>query len=118
MPRETLEDMVDHLRWALQHLSQPADAQLEFFGSAGDMANEFGYWYATAREDFDDQLTPPQRRAIGVIDSLLGTFSSSDDGDYLTDEALHSGPEWDIIRDMAKDALRAFGWPTDGPPEV
>lgn len=113
-----LEDYFFHcLEERLQALAMPADVQLALFpeGNAKveELALEFDYalgmkWSAKRRP-----LTAKQETLVQHIDDTLDQMSGP--RPFWTEEALRYSPEWNAVRNVAREALEAFGWEVKAP---
>ena len=113
-----LEDYFFHcLEERLQALAMPADVQLALFpegiAKVEELALEFDYalgmkWSAKRR-----RITPEQETLLQHIDDTLDQMSGPEP--FWTEEALRNSPEWNAVRNVAKEALEAFGWEIKAP---
>lgn len=101
----------------LQALAMPAEVQLTLFpeGSAkvDELALEFDdalemRWTAKRR-----QITPEQDALLRRIDSALDEMSGPKP--FWSEDALRASPQWQAVRNVAKEALEAFGWDVRAP---
>jgi hypothetical protein len=110
----------NQLRWALQALACDGIQQIQLFPARAckpfELADDFATWANMARSLFAGLFTPEQLGTLQKIDSSLEKLSREDEA-LWTDDALHSRPEWEELRSMAKVALGSFGWPIERPPE-
>jgi hypothetical protein len=73
-------------------------------------------WSSTTSEshswcNFRSELTVEQLSCVDLIDECLSRMSKG-----YCDEAVSNSPEWQHIRRLAAEALNAFGWPLEDPP--
>jgi hypothetical protein len=108
------------LRWSLQGLAAAGADQPTLFPEhmmkADDLALDFDHWASFVRATYDRELTAPQVDALEAIDRKLSTMSrdgSEFDLDLWTETAMRTSGEWAEVRQLAADALEAFGWPID-----
>jgi hypothetical protein len=110
---------LQRFKWSLQALAAPADVQLELYPESDwkvdDMAIEFEEWYETIkkRQTF---FTVKQAAILRRLNRTLDDISGPENTYYWMEDALRADPVWEKIRSMAKDALRALGWPLEVPP--
>ncbi len=100
----------------LQALAMPAEVQLTLEPDGTNKADELAL-------NFDDvfgmnrsgrfPLTPKQTRALNSVDAALEDMSGPKP--FWTEEALRTAGEWENVRSLAKEALRAFRWPIEVP---
>lgn len=111
------------LKWALQALAIPAEAQLRLFPDwvvkADELALDFDHWALVIRSNYAEELTHQQSARLADVDRSLGEMPRGGAGagvDLWSDDALRSSPHWVQVRQCAGAALAAFGWPVEGPP--
>ena len=108
------------LRWALQALASPAEAQLRhtpaFAAQAEALASDFDNWASAVRSRADVTLTDAQRGALDAIERRLSRMSGREHVDLWGSDALRNAPAWAELRTLAAAALAAFEWPVEVPP--
>jgi hypothetical protein len=109
---------LDQLKWALQALALPYEAQRNLFPSfaciADELALDFDHWRATAMHQH--HFTPDQIAALASLDALLTEMTAEKDSGLWTDDALAHSPRWETVREHALNALGAFHWTLETPP--
>jgi len=115
------ETQLRYLRWSLQALAASPSEQLALFPDAVAKADElvldFDNCAAVVRERDDAGLSESQHGALAAIDQQLATMSrlaSELDADIWSEAALRDDPHWQRTRQLAEEALAAFGWNTEG----
>ena len=110
------------LRWSLQGLAAAGVNQPTLFPEhmmkADDLALDFDHWSSFVRATYERELTVTQADALAAIDRKLSTMSRDGrefDLDLWTDAAMRTSDAWSEVRQLAADALDAFGWPIDAP---
>lgn len=69
-------------------------------------------------DNFSAELTPEQNASLAAIDKVFSSFSKSGSEyreEFWMDEAVRKSPDWERIRQMAREALARFGWPEEEP---
>jgi len=114
------ETQLRYLRWSLQALAASPSEQLALFPDAVAKADElvldFDNCAAVVRERDDAGLSESQLGALAAIDQQLATMSrlaSELDADIWSEAALRDDPHWQRTRQLAEEALTAFGWNTE-----
>jgi hypothetical protein len=111
---------LERFKWSLQALAAPADIQLDLYPDSDwkvdDMAIEFEEWYEAIkkRQTF---FTAAQAAILRKLNRSLDEISGPENAYYWMEETLRADPVWEKIRLLAKDALRALGWPVEVPPK-
>jgi len=111
------ETQLRYLRWSLQALAASPSEQLALFPDAVAKADElvldFDNCAAVVRGRDDAALSESQIDALAAIDQHLATMSrlaSELDADIWSEAALRDDPHWQRTRQLADEALAAFGW--------
>lgn len=109
---------LNQLKWSLQALALPYDAQRSLFPSfaciADELALDFDDWCETATKQHEfmtDQLS-----ALASVATLLSEMSGEKNAELWTDAALAQLPRWQEVRERARKALQTFQWSLDRPP--
>lgn len=112
--------VLQEFQWAVQALAAPADDQLarfpDFVVKADELALDFDQWMMCAVEHHGADWSPNQRELIEALDRMLSSMSGSANGHLWQDEAVRADPQWEAVREAARKALDAFGWPSIVPP--
>ncbi len=61
-------------------------------------------------------MSRPRREALKAVESLLDRMSGQENAHLWTRGALRDSREWTRLRQAARGALAAFGWPLEVPP--
>ena len=121
--RDMREEQLIMLRESLQLLAMPAAAQLAFFPprwveTAFELADYFIGAYRVIVSNHPKRLRDDQRRRLDLLHEKLEAVVSVREEEYLrTEGALLGSPEWQDLRELAREALRSFGWPLEAPPK-
>jgi hypothetical protein len=104
---------LEQFRLALHLLAAPATKQLAHFAGervviADELALDFDHWALCLPGYW--QLSREQERLLASIDRLLTKMSDLHDLALWTDEALYNDPRWERGRELAQQAMIAFGW--------
>lgn len=106
------------LREEVARLAAPADLQLAslptFVHRPDELALRFDDAWQPIRARLDASET--QRAALEALDARLATLSGEANEAFWTEEAVRSDPRWEGLRDLARNVLRTFGWPSHLPP--
>ncbi len=117
------EERFAMLRESLQLLAMPAAAQLAFFPprwveTAFELADYFIGAYRVIVSNHPKRLRDDQRRRLDLLHEKLEAVVSVREEEYLrTEGALLGSTEWQDLRELAREALRSFGWPLEAPPK-
>ena len=117
------EERFTMLRESLQLLAMPAAAQLAFFPprwveTAFELADYFIGAYRVIVSNHPKRLKDDQRRRLDLLHEKLEAVVSVREEEYLrTEGALLGSTEWQDLRELAREALRSFGWPLEAPPK-
>jgi hypothetical protein len=115
---ELLAWSLDQLKWSLQALALPYEAQRRLFPSfaciADELALDFDHWCETARHQHP--FTADQLSALASVSTVLSAMTDEKNADLWSDSALAHLPRWQDVRDRARKALEAFQWNLDVPP--
>jgi len=117
------EERFAMLRESLQLLAMPAAAQLAFFPprwveTAFELADDYIGAYRVIVNNHPKRLRAGQRRRLDLLHESLESIVSEREKDYLcTESALLGSTEWQDVRELARAALRSFGWPSEAPPK-
>jgi hypothetical protein len=115
---ELLAWSLDQLKWSLQALALPYDAQRRLFpsfASTGDeLALDFDHWCETARHQH--AFTADQLSELASVSVVLSAMTDEKNPELWSDSALAHLPRWQDVRDRARKALETFRWNLDVPP--
>ncbi|MGH9750374.1 MAG: hypothetical protein ACRD5D_01505 [Candidatus Polarisedimenticolia bacterium] len=118
----TDEPVLTHLRQALQALALPAESQLrllpDFAEDVDDLVLNFDHWCRAVSDGDAAGLTPVQIGALRAIETLLDDMSGQRNARLWTRTAVRDNALWSRLRAVAQEALRAFGWELDVPPDA
>jgi hypothetical protein len=108
--------ITERLMQSLQLLACPPEIQLgkfpPFVHAPDEMAEDFHNFRLTFIDNFRTEMTGEQLHYLELIDRAFEQMSKNC---FSPDQVKNSG-EWRKIREIASDALRAFGWPLSDPP--
>ena len=116
------EERFAMLRESLQLLAMPAAVQLAFFPprwveTAFELADYFIGAYKMVVNNHPEGPTAAQRQRLELLHERLEAVVSERERDYLrTEGALLGSTEWQDLRELARAALRSFGWPLEASP--
>ena len=113
--------MTERLKHVLQALAAPAEVQLarypEVAVKADELALEFDEALRLALSAPQHGLSPEQLSYLMAIDTFLDKLSGGEMRAWAwTEAAVREGAHWAQLREVAAEALRAFGWPIEPPP--
>jgi hypothetical protein len=105
--------MTERLKYALQAVAAP-ETQLarypDFIVNPDELALEFDEALRVALSTPDHGLSSEQLGYLIAIDTFLEKLRDPEmSGWDWTDAAVRSGNDWAQVRELAADALRAFG---------
>lgn len=108
--------ITERLMQSLQLLACSPEIQLgkfpSFVHAPDEMALDFDNFRSAFVENFRAELTSEQVHYLELIDR---TFEQMNKVCFSREGVSDSG-EWRRIRELASDALKAFGWPLVHPP--
>lgn len=95
-------------------LSSNADRQAEIIGIGAicdEMAEEFDTYFTMSYHSFLDNnlLTPNQVNKLIELDTFFNERSGDKSPDFWDDFTLEINPEWEIVRQKAKNILESLG---------
>jgi len=100
----------------LQLLACPAEIQLTkfppFVHAPDEMALDFDNFREAFVGNFRTDMTNEQLHCLELIDKRFEQM----DKNCFSPDGVNSSQEWRRIRELASEALKAFGWPVDDPP--
>ena len=101
---------------SLQLLACSSEVQLgkfpAFVHAPDEMALDFDNFRSAFVSNFRNELTGEQLSCLELIDRNFEQMGK----DKFSPEHVRNSVEWQGIRALASDALKAFGWPLDDPP--
>jgi hypothetical protein len=107
------------LKHALQLLALPADVQLASLPNgvckADELALDFDHWFNVVNSDLPARFSDEQAKALAAIDRKLESMTQVG-GELWSDEAVTAAVEWQVLRELARQALTSFGWKAEIPP--
>ncbi len=120
MPKGKSKNTTDEFKWALQALAQPGAVQQELFPDADAigqaLVDRYQLAYKAHKAAGFGKFSPVQRGRLRTLEATLADLSQEHNQAFWMDpEALASDPRWAQVRDQARAALEAFGWPDDRP---
>jgi len=78
-----------------------------------ELALDFHHWREAMIDNFSSELTSEQNASLAAIDEVFSRFSKGGSEyreEFWMDEVVRKSPDWERIRQMARDALSHFGW--------
>ncbi len=104
--------------WSLQALAAPAEIQLQLFPDfdwkVDELAIEFDQWYQVMRRR-SALFTAKARKLLEDLNRKLDEMSGPENSQFWLEDTLRSDATWENIRDLARHALSAIGWPIENP---
>lgn len=104
--------------WSLQALAAPADVQLKLFPDfdwkVDELAIEFDQWYQVMKRR-RSLFTVKARKFLEDLNSKLDEMSGPENSQLWLEDTLRTDASWEMIRDLARHALNAIGWPIENP---
>jgi hypothetical protein len=109
---------MSRFRWSLQALAAPAEVQLQLFPGfdwkVDELAIEFDQWYQVMKRR--RSLFPVKaRKLLEDLNSKLDEMSGPENSQLWLEDTLRTDAAWEMIRDLARHALNAIGWPIENP---
>ncbi len=105
-------------RWSLQALAAPAEVQLQLFPDydwkVDELAIEFDQWYQVMKRRHS-LFTAKARKLLEDLNRKLDEMSGPENSRFWLEETLRTDAAWEVIRDLARHALGAIGWPIENP---
>ncbi len=105
-------------RWSLQALAAPAEVQLTLFPDfdwkVDELAIEFDQWYQVMKRR-QSLFTIRARRLLEDLNKKLDEMSGPENSRYWEEDTLRTDSAWETIRNLARLALNALGWPIESP---
>jgi hypothetical protein len=118
----TADAVLTRLRYSIQALALPADAQLGLLprhtGEVDDLILSFDHWARAAAAMESGALDTRQVRALDAIARVLDQMSGQGNAHLWTRAAVRDDARWSRLRQTAREALAVFGWDLDVPPLV
>ena len=116
-------DRFRELRWSLQALAASSQPSLfpEWAVTPDHLAVDFDRCSSVVLEHDRPGLEESQIRGLEAISALLEKLSRDGvelDVNLWSIAALESSEQWGGVRRLALEALDAFGWPAELPPET
>ena len=108
--------VTERLKQSLQLLACSPEIQLgkfpPFVHAFDEMALDFDHFRSAFVGNLRAELTSEQLHYLELIDRTFEQMGK----DCFTRERVSDSPGWRRIRELASDALKAFGWPLIDPP--
>lgn len=82
-----------------------------------EFALDFSDFWRCAKGDDGERFTAEQIHKLDASDSELGAMSGLANAGLWTEDALRQDARWERIREDARAALIALGWPNEIPPK-
>lgn len=80
-----------------------------------ELALDFDHWLTAVRGQHGLQFNARQSQVLSEIDSKLNGMSGRINAHLWTEDAVRNSPEWQQVRDLAREALALLEWPVDSP---
>ena len=107
-------------KWAVQALALDAQDQVSLFPACSNVLDELDLDLQGAQSRFlaawGDDLLEGQRQAVLALDGQLETMGGEANVGLWEAGALAGSPEWGVVRDLARELLKRFGWTLEKPP--
>jgi hypothetical protein len=115
-PRQA--DSLLRFEWAVRALAQDPATQIALFPAfvvvADELALDFEQHYLIVQDTLAD-LGEDVVARVADLDRALDGMSGPAHLDLWTDDALREAPEWEAIRELARQVLVSAAW-SEGPP--
>ena len=109
--------LFERLKRSLQLLACTPEIQLQRFPGfvhvPDELALDFDNFRRPCVGNFRAEMTAEQLSCLESVDQRFSRMKKHS----FTNDAVASSREWKDVRHLASDALKAFGWPLDEPPE-
>jgi len=113
------KEAMQQFEWSVRALAQAPAVQRDLFPDfvevADELALDFEERYRRLPTDIV-HFTPDQAQRVNALDSALAAMSGPAHEELWTMEALDEAPEWDHIRQLARELIQAMGWSNSPPP--
>ena len=107
--------LFQQMKNSLQLLACPPKIQLgqfpEFVHTPDELTLGFDDFRRALVGNFRTELTGEQLSCLDSIDRSLSQMPKG----YFSPDAVTNSPQWQQIRQLAAEALKAFGWPLEIP---
>jgi hypothetical protein len=107
-PRET------GLHQVIRHLSLPGKAALIEVSSSGNCADRLAVTFDEQYTCFMESMTtlPEDNQLLSLqeLDAALNAMSGPENLDLWSDAAFANDPQWETIRELARNVIDEFGW--------
>ena len=114
----SLDYSMSRFRWSLQALAAPAEVQLQLFPGfdwkVDELAIEFDQWYQVMKKR-RSLFTSTARKLLEDLNKKLDEISGPENSRFWLEETLRTDAAWEAIRNLARHALSAIGWPVENP---
>jgi hypothetical protein len=104
------------LRAGLQQAALPAErqiARLKGFDVPFEVADDVCQQTLWLLQSTDVKMTDQQRSSLIALDNFIESMSGQHNARLWTDDALRSRPEWEEVRQRARNILGLFQWPLE-----
>lgn len=105
-------------RRSLQALAAPADVQLQLvpdhLWGVDELAIEFDQWYQVIKRR-RTMFSKKQRTILEDLNKKLDEISGPENLRYWMEDTVRTDIAWEDIRNLARNALDAMGWPHQEP---
>ena len=119
MIRDLRGSIFERLKHSVQLLAMPAEIQLNLLPSfvckADELALEFDHWREVSFHNYRNEFSAEQLSAMIELNGKLDWLTANGKH-HWTEEAVRMSPEWEDVRHLAAQVLKAFSWTTEIPP--
>lgn len=113
----TSDRLLQQFQWSVRALAQEGATQLQLYPSFAEVADELALEFDEHHRQLDlHVLRPAQPQAVQALNDALEQMSGPDHIALWETEALRCAPEWQRVRELARDVLRVMRWPATPPP--
>jgi hypothetical protein len=100
----------NRLKHSIELLAAPPEIQLRVVPAFGYKADElylsFDHWRNKLLVNFQSELAVDQLTTLDSLQELFGRMGN----DCWTDSGAHDSAEWQTVRQLSQQTLKAFGW--------
>ena len=115
-----MDEQLEGLKWVVRALAQPAHVQKELFPPfvfiPDELLLEFEQFFEPDSARYTDEWSGAQYLSLRALDRKFEALDASGREELWDDQDSLDLPEWSEVRQLAREVIRAFGWPTDKPP--
>ncbi len=116
------EEVPEALADAVRALAADARVQIAYFPhfvvKADELALCFEEHFTSRRSELAGRLSSPAVAALDQLDAQLAAMSGPANAELWTDDALRISPQWAVVRERARTALRELGLSNEPPRQL